>query len=248
MTNQEFIQKIGAAAVKYYDQYKILPSLTIAQAILESAWGKSGLAIECHNYFGMKWVDGCGCNYKAYQTKEQRSNGVYYTIVAKFRKYDSIEAGIKGYYEFLKYPRYKNLIGVTDYKKACELIRSDGWATSLSYTQNLIKLIETYKLADFDQKVLSKVSDGKNKNNSKNNDKSDGKNKSDNKNNGKKYFKKYTGKSVSIVDALCAIKEKSSFDFRSKIAKANGIKNYQGSVDQNTHLLKLLKQGKLLKP
>lgn len=154
MTNQEFIKKIGDAAVKYYDKYKILPSLTIAQAILESAWGNSGLAKDCYNFFGMKWTTDCGCNYKEYSTKEQRSNGEYYTIKAKFRKYPSLAAGIEGYYKFLQYPRYKNLKGVTDYKEACKLIRLDGWATALSYTNSLIKLIETYKLTDYDAKAL----------------------------------------------------------------------------------------------
>ena len=155
MTNKEFIKKIGDAAVKQYAKYKILPSLTIAQAILESAWGKSDLATSCHNYFGMKWTSGCGCDYKEYSTKEQRKDGSYYTIKAKFRKYDSVAAGIEGYYKFLQYPRYANLKGVTDYKKACELIRKDGWATSLNYTNSLIKLIETYKLNEYDDKVIN---------------------------------------------------------------------------------------------
>lgn len=55
MSNGDFIRMIGDAAVSYYPQYKILPSLTVAQAILESNWGRSRLSVECHNYFGMKW-------------------------------------------------------------------------------------------------------------------------------------------------------------------------------------------------
>ena len=62
------------------------------------------------------------------------------------------------------------------------------------------------------------------------------------------YFKKYTGNSVSIVDALIAIGEKHSFYYRTKIANANGITNYMGTRTQNTYLLNLLKQGKLIKP
>lgn len=59
------------------------------------------------------------------------------------------------------------------------------------------------------------------------------------------YYKKYTGKSISIVDALIAIKEPYSFAYRRKIANANGIKLYLGTAKQNTTLLNLLKQGKL---
>ena len=44
MTNKEFIETIGRAAVAEYERFKILPSLTIAQAILESNWGKSLLS------------------------------------------------------------------------------------------------------------------------------------------------------------------------------------------------------------
>ena len=63
-----------------------------------------------------------------------------------------------------------------------------------------------------------------------------------------KYFKKYTGNSISIVDALKSIGEDSSFEYRTKIAKVNGISNYYGTSTQNTYLLKLLKEGKLIKP
>lgn len=66
--------------------------------------------------------------------------------------------------------------------------------------------------------------------------------------NNSNYFKRYTGNSVSIVDALKSLGEQSSYDYRSKIASINGIKNYVGTNVQNDTLLNLLKQGKLLKP
>ena len=158
MNQNEFIQMIGNAAVVAYPTYKILPSLTIAQAILESGWGKSGLSKECYNYFGMKWKQGCGCDYKEYSTKEQRKDGSYYTITARFRKYPDTASGIRGYYEFLSgYKRYHNLIGVTDAEKACDLIRQDGWATSLAYATNLKNLIKKYNLTAYDQIALGKV-------------------------------------------------------------------------------------------
>lgn len=61
-------------------------------------------------------------------------------------------------------------------------------------------------------------------------------------------FKKYTGKSGSIVTALNSIGEKSSYDYRSKIAVANSINDYAGTAVQNTEMVKLLKQGCLIKP
>jgi cell wall-associated NlpC family hydrolase len=64
----------------------------------------------------------------------------------------------------------------------------------------------------------------------------------------KAYFKKYTGTSGSIADALKSLGYNSSFAYRKKIATANNIKLYVGSAKQNTQMLSLLKQGKLIKP
>lgn len=60
-----------------------------------------------------------------------------------------------------------------------------------------------------------------------------------------KYLSNKSYKGNSLVDALKQIKVNSSYSYRSKLAKANGIKNYKGTASQNTKLLKLLKQGKL---
>lgn len=62
-----------------------------------------------------------------------------------------------------------------------------------------------------------------------------------------KYYPKYTGKTNSITTALKELKIDSSYANRKKIAKTNGIKDYEGTASQNTKLLNLLKQGKLIK-
>lgn len=148
---------IQIAPIKLNPWDRILTWLAIAQAILESGWGSSRLSQECFNYFGMKWREGCGCDYKEYLTKEQRKDGSYYSVMAKFRKYRDAADGIEGYYKFLSgYKRYHNLIGVTDAGTACDLIRQDGWATSLKYSQNLKLIVVKYRLTDWDNKVLGK--------------------------------------------------------------------------------------------
>ena len=157
MTNKEFIDMIGKAAVAEYPRFKILPSLTIAQAILESNWGKSMLSQKAHNYFGMKagsaWK---GATYNT-QTQEQTPTGQAFMVNAAFRAYGSVAEGIRGYYVFLQYDRYQNLKGVTDYKTACRLIKEDGWATDVKYTDKLISLIEKYELTTYDEEVLEVV-------------------------------------------------------------------------------------------
>lgn len=60
-----------------------------------------------------------------------------------------------------------------------------------------------------------------------------------------KYYPAYKGTSVSFVDALVTMGIKSTFENRTKIANANGYKNYTGTAQENTFLLKLLKDGKL---
>ena len=62
------------------------------------------------------------------------------------------------------------------------------------------------------------------------------------------YFKKPSKSYSSIVDALKSIGADSSYDYRKKIAAANGISNYSGTAEQNTKMLQLLNQGKLKKP
>lgn len=63
------------------------------------------------------------------------------------------------------------------------------------------------------------------------------------------YFPQYIGNAGSIVAALIAVNCKdTSFKYRKQIAEKNGIKGYRGTVAQNTQLVKLLKQGKLLRP
>ena len=59
------------------------------------------------------------------------------------------------------------------------------------------------------------------------------------------YFPKYQD---SLVNALNAVGADSSYDYRKRIAVKNGISNYSGTADQNTKLLSLLKEGKLIKP
>ena len=62
------------------------------------------------------------------------------------------------------------------------------------------------------------------------------------------FYKKATYKGGSLVDALASINVQSGFNYRKKIAKANGIKVYLGTAVQNIKLLALLKKGELIKP
>ena len=63
-----------------------------------------------------------------------------------------MEDGIKGYFEFIQLPRYSNLKGITDPKTYLEIIKADGYATSSTYVDNNMKLINQYDLTQYDKK------------------------------------------------------------------------------------------------
>ena len=152
MTNEEFIKQIAKYAQKYAASYGIcVHSPIIAQAILESGWGKSKLASTYHNYFGLK----CGTKWTGKSvnmtTQEEYQPGTLTTIKDNFRVYDNMEEGVRGYFEFIQLARYQNLRGITDPRKYLETIKADGYATSSTYVTNNMKLIEQYNLIRYDR-------------------------------------------------------------------------------------------------
>ena len=151
MTNNEFVEQIAACVKKYAWAYGIaVHSPIIAQAILESGWGKSGLASKYHNYFGLK----CGSSWKGKSvnmaTKEEYKVGTLTNIRDNFRVYDSMEEGVKGYFDFINTSRYANLKGVKSPEEYVRLIKADGYATSSKYADNIMRVIRDNKLTRFD--------------------------------------------------------------------------------------------------
>ena len=151
MTNNEFIEQIATYVKKYAYLYGIeVHSPIIAQAILESGWGKSSLASKYHNYFGLK----CGGAWKGKSvnmaTKEEFKVGTLTNIRDNFRVFDSMEDGVKGYFDFINYSRYANLRGVKDPEEYCRRIKADGYATSSAYVTNLMCVIRVNNLTRFD--------------------------------------------------------------------------------------------------
>lgn len=151
MTHKEFIEVIAKYVIKYANDYGIkVHSPIIAQAILESGWGGSTLASKYNNFFGLK----CGGSWKGKSvnlaTKEEYTVGTLTDIRANFRVYDSIEDGVKGYFEFINYSRYANLKGVKEPEEYCRRIKADGYATSSTYVTNLMRVIRDNNLTRFD--------------------------------------------------------------------------------------------------
>ena len=150
---QEFIDCIAPLVKKYAPAWGVkVYSPIIAQAILESASGESSLGKVYNNYFGLK----CGTLWTGksvnLRTGEEYTPGSYTTISANFRVFDNMEEGVEGYFIFLfkNRTRYNNLIGETDPYEYLVKIKSDGYATSSKYVQNVYNVIKYYNLTRFD--------------------------------------------------------------------------------------------------
>lgn len=146
-----FIETIGALARnEYLNRAKwVLPSVCIAQAILESGWN-----LNASTLFGIKG--------KGFTTStNEYINGEWVKIQDSFKKYPNISASVIGYYDFITTtPRYKNVVCNEDYKKAVYYLihTTDGcpYATAPNYINTIIQLIEDYNLTEFDVKTVKK--------------------------------------------------------------------------------------------
>lgn len=148
---KQFIQIIAPIIQEVAKErgYKVCSPI-IAQACIESAFGTSKLASKWHNYFGMK----CGSSWKGKSvnlaTKEEYSVGTLTTIRDNFRAYDSMEAGVVGYFDFVNTKRYANLKTAETPEEYLKRIKADGYATSSTYVNTNMSCIKKYDLDKYD--------------------------------------------------------------------------------------------------
>lgn len=148
-TNQTFLNAIENAVVEDAKTSGILASITAAQALIESGSGNSALTKQANNLFGIKGEYNGQFIYM--NTKEWSPAKGYYTVKAKWRKYPSWKESIQDHSRFLHVnSRYRNLIGVKDYREQAKLLQADGYATSPTYAQTLINTIERLGLQTWD--------------------------------------------------------------------------------------------------
>ena len=147
-----FIEKIAPLIQKESKErgYKVASPI-IAQACIESAYGTSSLGYKYHNYFGMK----CGSSWRGksvnLKTKEEYTVGTLTTIRDNFRVYDSMEDGVKGYFDFISTKRYANLKEATSPMQYLEMIKADGYATSSTYVATNMNIVHKYLLDRYDE-------------------------------------------------------------------------------------------------
>lgn len=149
MVKKMFIDKVKEGAIEGHRVHNILPSLTIAQAILESGWGTSQLAVKAKNLFGIKAFASWTGKRITFPTTEWY-DGRKQVVNADFRAYDSFDESIGDHNKLLSSSRYKSVRQAKDYRSACREVFNCGYATDPAYTGKLIKIIEDNKLYEFD--------------------------------------------------------------------------------------------------
>ena len=151
LTTEQFISQIGEQARELCQENDLYASVMIAQAVVESASGSSGLSCEPYNnLFGIKGAyEGKSVRMK---TQEDDGQGNLETIVAEFRRYPSLTESLKDYVGLLTgdslYAPVKKS-NTESYEDACDYLQGH-YATSTTYSRTLKAYIDTYDLTQFD--------------------------------------------------------------------------------------------------
>lgn len=155
-----FIMSIEKSAMKQYEETGVLPSIIIAQAILESNWGESELSTKGYNLFGIKADPSWHGKKIKFKTKENYDD----VITAYFRKYDSWDDSIEDHGKFLtENKRYRQfgMFETKDYHAQAQALEDATYSTVRNsqgekiYARTLVNLIDKYRLYEYDKRVLS---------------------------------------------------------------------------------------------
>jgi hypothetical protein len=156
LTPAQFVSAAVPGAQRGWRDYGVPPSVTIAQAILESGWGRSKLAATDRNYFGIKCFSGKhgtlanGCH--VYKTNECTKAGNCFATTASFRTYASMANSFRDHGSFLRVnSRYKPAFAYT--KNANKFIWNvwkAGYATDPKYYTKITGIMAANKLYQYD--------------------------------------------------------------------------------------------------
>lgn len=159
METSEFIEMVAGPAQKSFLQYHIFASITIAQAILESGWGRyvpvdPNTQRSSYNLFGIKGKGPAGSIQVVSQEVE---NGQTVSRTSAFKAYFSYQESIDDHAQFLLAPRYKQVITATDPLMAAQALQNAGYATDPQYATKVSSLIQMHMLTRYDQVATETV-------------------------------------------------------------------------------------------
>lgn len=170
LSDTDVVKKVGPLFTDDQKKSGILASVSLAQFILESGYGKSELTKKANNCFGMKtslsgntWPGTTWDGKSKYTkvTKECYDGKTFVNVKADFRKYPTIEKSIGDHSAYLlgamngTKKRYEGLKGCKDYKKAVSIIKNGGYATDPNYVDKICKIIKNLNLTKYDSMIPS---------------------------------------------------------------------------------------------
>ncbi len=141
-----YLSTFAPIAISEMEKHGVPASITLAQGLLESDAGKSRLARNNNNHFGVK----------CFSKHCKKGHCVNYTDDSHkdfFRNYQSAWQSYRAHSLFLRKPRYSKCFNykTTDYKQWAKCLRASGYATDKRYADKLIKIIEVMKLYEYDK-------------------------------------------------------------------------------------------------
>jgi flagellum-specific peptidoglycan hydrolase FlgJ len=144
---QEFISQVAPGAIAMQSRYGIPASVTIAQAIDESGWGQSALAIRDHNLFGIKGSGPAGTDMLPTQ---EYQNGQYVSVTAQFRVYHNVAESIADHGKLLATnSSYQHAMADRHIPDAFATDLTGVYATDPNYGSSLIAIMRLYNLYQF---------------------------------------------------------------------------------------------------
>ena len=160
MNKKEFIENVASLVIaeNEYRGNPLFSSVVIAQACLETGYGKSSLMIKANAIFGIKATKTWQGKVYNSKTKECYDGVTYVTINDCFRAYDNFSESISDYFDLIcKNSRYKKAINSSSPEECIKAIKDGGYATDPKYVDSILKIIKSNKLEQFDRKEKEPV-------------------------------------------------------------------------------------------
>lgn len=155
MKKKEFIENVASLVIAENEFRKnpLFSSVVIAQACLETGYGKSSLMIKANAIFGIKATKTWKGKVYNSKTKECYDGVTNVTIDACFRAYTSFADSISDYFDLIcKNSRYKKAINSSSPEECIKAIKEGGYATDPKYVDSILKIIKSNKLEQYDRK------------------------------------------------------------------------------------------------
>ena len=154
MRSNDFINLVAPIVVAENNKRgnPLFSSVVISQAACETGWGESSIMMRANAIFGIKATsDWSGKVYNS-RTKECYDGVSYTDITACFRAYDSLEQSVSDYFDMiLGLSRYRGAINCSSAEECIQAIKDGGYATSPSYVNTIMSIINSNDLRRFDE-------------------------------------------------------------------------------------------------